>query len=85
MKKLLILIPIILCGCASVEPQIQIQKVEVPVLKNCYGDKNIPEKPILMTDSLSEKEPLDIWANGALKDVNNLKVYSDTLRTFICD
>lgn len=71
---------LILSGCATTQ---QTEKVLIPVSTKCY-DKPIPKKPELNVDKFKGDEKIDIILNGALQDINNLEVYSDTLLTYIC-
>lgn len=78
--RLLIMILFVLSGCATTQ---QTEKVLIPVSTKCY-DKPIPKKPELNVDKFKGDEKTDIILNGALQDINNLEVYSDTLLTYIC-
>lgn len=82
MKLILIMITILLTGCATTVPEVP-KEVYIPVIKKCY-DKEIPVKPKLCIDSLNKNETTDIILNCSLKDINTLEVYSSELETFIC-
>ena len=80
MRLLIILFALILSGCATTQ---QTEKVLIPVSTKC-DNKPIPKKPELNIDKFKGNEKTDIILNGALQDINNLEVYSDTLLTYIC-
>lgn len=78
---LITILCIMLSGCASMQPSTE--KVYIPVAKKCY-DGNIPEEPILITDSITKDTDIDIALKSAFVDIKQLKIYSRKLNNMIC-
>ena len=80
-KIFMILIIILLTGCATTNHELKQVYITVPVKCN---DKPIPNKPELFSDKMKGDEKINEIINGYQTDINKLEVYADELKVLIC-
>lgn len=87
---IIVLIALLLSGCFCKKetirpplPEVEIQRVEVPVFK-CpinHNDINVPDRPVMITQSLSidEKHDIGLVAQAYKVDIVQLMKYAQEL------
>jgi len=60
LAPLLLLVPLLLAGCATAQPKIQIQRVNVPVPVACIDRASIPPEPAKVTLPDDARDAADV-------------------------
>lgn len=80
MMRTAILLPVVLlAGCASAPPRVELQRVNVPVPIECR--EPVPDRPVMPTEALAPGAEPFVLMRAALAEIDRREGYETRLRT----